>query len=418
MKIIQGNLVEFCPFAVNLETLQKKSEKEQKSFQKKTLSNLRKICSNFGEHSPFCPRLDEIKQNYVDFRDFYGLEKVEEWDNSHCLCREIAIKFASKNARYNHVTYNLGRISSDIEDRNVDILVWVDLYLLHNVGIICLSIPIDGYFLNEVIALKKFFFDKENNNNHEIIKLCKTIISCIDRKDKQVFDFNFDYNAVEINEIKDIDNVAEKSFVEEHEKQLYGLLSCDEGYNYVPNDLAKTRLTEYHWRTRTFQFLYAFGKQVVMLNAKHQVDDYISMQTKLNKLFHQENRNYYFEMKPCIACIDHSVFEIIEKNICISVEAKQLQEEGQKDGNIEKKRKKLLEYVYRKAPSQIEELNELNRLLSEAFGTKQLVDALLHRLELISEDASQKKQYLTNILLIILSLFTAIAGVLAILPKG
>ena len=152
-----------------------------------------------------------------------------------------------------------------------------------------------------------------------------------------------------------------------------------------------------------------------MLNDKQRAKDYMEWQKTLTANFHRPIRNYSFEMAPCIACIDHCVFEPIEKNIVILFKTGQLQnEDRQPKGSAERKRKKLLEYVYRVAPSQIEELNELQRILANAFGTTNAIEALRIRLALRTEDASQNKQTRINRLVFILSIITAVAGGLAI----
>ena len=367
-----------------------------------------------------------------------------------CRCRNAAREFTSKD-KSPYITCPIGTTYFSFNGHHIRMQIWIDYYHKRRICILCYNLSIEGLNVSDVIALKAFFSkktreeidgfksffstsitgkDSPDNNCDSLLKLNhyleKKIKQCLEKKKRQIckktdeskdFIVPFDYSAIEINSVDGCDDVSDMDFRNNHKLELYGLLTGDEGFEYVPEELAIKRM-EKPWQTRTFKYLFAFGNSAVMLNAKRYSEkgkEYVKLQQEITDKYHNKERNYYFEMTPCIACIDHCVLDLIEKNICIVFEAKFLRETlPSNDKKLERKRLELLEYVYHLAPTQIEEINELNKILAEAYGTNRVVEAISMRLKLCSEDSMHNKQTMMNMWVLTLTIATAAIGCLSV----
>lgn len=202
-----------------------------------------------------------------------------------------------------------------------------------------------------------------------------------------------------------------------HCRSLYGLLVGDEGYKYVPKSLAHKRITEHHWGTRNFVNIFAYSSNIIMLNFKSSSDigkAYMNRQMQWSDSYYDKSRNLYFKMNPCIAGVDHGLFRIVERNIVVYFENEYISKFDQSNAiNINKKRNKILLFIYKTATS-LDEINDLFNVISQASGTASAINSIKHRLALRSEEKTLINQKLNNDTILILTIASIVLGILAI----
>ena len=140
--------------------------------------------------------------------------------------------------------------------------------------------------------------------------------SLADKKAKILFEDQYKikeycHNITEIKCIKSKqENIINDGFLNKYSHDLYGILTCDEGYPFVPHEVAINAL-KHSWGTRYFNKGIMFGDSMLILNIKPK--SYIDFQTQQCEKIFIDRNNDYFTVDSCIAGLDHCFLENVEK---------------------------------------------------------------------------------------------------------
>lgn len=396
-------------------------------------------------------------------------------------CREIAKIFHNRSLEAKPISLNIGSTEFKLAteaDIRVHATFWIDFFRERNIGIFCCNMYFQDQPVNAAISLRNLFLtkhvskeEKTGNDNHvcffrkkrqgqpkptttsvcnnyfskwekgvpaSIASFCKELTDVIsellngstNEKEKTAIVDSFDfqkpiecrYNILEINAIREIKCNDAAKLVRAYPKQLYGLLTGDEGFAFVPEKTAKKRLGEFSWQTRNFAYFTCFGKHSLMFNLKHQDSLYSKKQVEYVQVYepkgeNSDNRIKYFRLKSCIAGVDHGILDTIEDVLLTELEVyylnKRFSDYQSNKYDVYALRQKLIRFV-RLASSQIEEINSLRKLIIASIGLQQSLNETKHSLALITDDVSIKDQLNLNILVSGLTFATVVVGVYSI----
>ncbi|MBQ3404816.1 MAG: hypothetical protein IJG63_05320 [Oscillospiraceae bacterium] len=229
----------------------------------------------------------------------------------------------------------------------------------------------------------------------------------------------------ELTKFGDYDNIAD---IEENEANtMYGLITGDEGYMFVPRELVDDRLS-CSWGSRDFIKIFAFGQAFLFLNL---IDcpsrqEYLKRQVEYGAAAYGGADDYFF-MGSCPLTVNHGIFFSVEftmvlKTIIDDVIEYQGTYESRK-GNFYQRikatrsfRRKIIMVLERVERIGISEIGQLNAMLMESQHISPIVDRVKYLLELLESDLdlmySERNNFLVTILTIIGLIFAALQIVL------
>lgn len=231
---------------------------------------------------------------------------------------------------------------------------------------------------------------------------------------------------IELTKFDDYEN-ADDVFAE-HCQALYGIMTGDEGYRHVPENMAVERLSANSWGSRQFTKLASFGTNIVFVNLN---------QTAM-AIGYRENRrsfdgqyygdiNPYFLINSPYAGINHGVLfsselVMVIKTISSRILSRQsalyhkagglLRQEIRKTKHF---RGELITTLKRVENLSISEIGELEQVLLRGQQIEPLIDKIKYLLELLESELDLLYQSSTNRLVNILTvvgLLLSAAGVI------
>jgi hypothetical protein len=118
------------------------------------------------------------------------------------------------------------------------------------------------------------------------------------------------FYLVELHDVNGCDNVPD--LIEREPQRLYGILTGDEGWEYLPRELAVDRLS-HRWSSREFVSVIAFGSGFLLLNLwdSPEAQRYRSHQDRFFHAYYGE-MNPYFLLKSPMAGVNHGLFFAVE----------------------------------------------------------------------------------------------------------
>ena len=235
---------------------------------------------------------------------------------------------------------------------------------------------------------------------------------------------DFSY-LVEINKYYDYTNVNQ--LFEEEKNALYGIMSGDEGYEFLSSDLADYRLNS-AWSSREFIKTIIFHNNFLLLNLNKidRIADYEKRQHEFGGKFHG-GANPYFFLDADSACLNHGVLFSIEvgmvaKSISSSVLERQLSRAnthkwmvGREIKRAKELRKDLILTLNRLENVGINEMDELDHLIVEGLDVDPLVEKIKYLLELLESELDLLYQTNTNALVNILTIIGLLLTVLGMI---
>lgn len=201
----------------------------------------------------------------------------------------------------------------------------------------------------------------------------------------------------------------------EHSDLLYGLLTGDEAYQFVPEEIIQERLV-YHWGSRSFIRIYAFGQAFVFLNL-------IGSPDQIHYLAHQERFgtaaygacDAYFRLGSCPLTVNHGILFAVEfvmmlKSLIDNVISYQSSFDGKLLGSFYGRiretrdfRKRIIMVLEKTENIEITEMGELNAILLESQHISPIVERVKYLLELIESDLDLMYSERNNTLVTILT---------------
>lgn len=211
-----------------------------------------------------------------------------------------------------------------------------------------------------------------------------------------------------------------EDLIENEPQRLYGMLCGDEGWEYVPRELAAERLTN-SWGSRSFMRFVAFGTNALLLNLIHapEAQRYMERQEDYGtRAF--GGVNPYFRICSQVAGINHGILlsqemVLVIKTIANRILARQASraaarsaELGQEIRQVKAFRSELITTINRVEDIGISEMGELEQMLLRSYKITPLIDSIKYLLELLESELDLLYQQSTNRLVNILT----VAGLL------
>jgi len=236
----------------------------------------------------------------------------------------------------------------------------------------------------------------------------------------------------ELNTLGDCDGTD--NLTDSEARCVYGVLSGDEGWRYVPVSLAKSRL-ENGWGSRDFALVTAFSGNFALLNFNRGAAyrNYLEQQHGFADHY-WGGLNPYFTMDAATAGVNHGVFFSVEAGMLVKTITDHFidsrQEIRHRTGGYLRKeikqnkhyRAEMIRTMNRLEKVNITELGELDTLVMRSLDTDNRMESIRDLLELLESDLDLMYQTSTNRMvnmLTVLGLILAVAQVLlAIWPLG
>ena len=215
-----------------------------------------------------------------------------------------------------------------------------------------------------------------------------------------------------------------KQVLEKESRRLYGIICGDEGWEYVPEDLAAYRMSN-QWGSRNFVRFIVFGSNAMLLNFNRQKTgmDYVSHQRAFGEAVYG-GANPYFLMNSNVAGVNHGIIfsqetVFVIKTIANRVLNRQsgyaaytsnkLGTEIRKTKNF---RSELITILNRVENLGITEIGELEQMLLRSDKITPLIDSIKYLLELLESELDLLYQQSTNRLVNILTIAGLILSVI------
>ncbi|SDY31869.1 hypothetical protein SAMN05421504_105141 [Amycolatopsis xylanica] len=234
-------------------------------------------------------------------------------------------------------------------------------------------------------------------------------------------------------EVRGYDGHPPGRTVEADPRPFYGLATSDEGWRFVPRDVAREALGQ-QWGTRTFVAAYAMANSIVCLNSKG--SEYTDHQRELALTLFGETEPY-FEIDSPVGGLDHGMLFILERVLIRMALADQWLHRAQEelarslsnpDGKKAANRKRrllrgslddLLEMLNSVLPP---EIDSLERRLVTTMGVERIIQQLDRQAEAMDDETRYSYESVVSarvtrltVVTVILTVVTIILGVLQVL---
>ena len=337
--------------------------------------------------------------------------------------------------------------------------IFLKIIPMKNVGIVDFNFIIDGYHVQEVIALRHTVesnppgqktpnwescysslndlqkieplrgpvvrdlfmsliqdIQEEMPQNNRIIEKSEDVLV------NEIVSSDPMFKLQTIMELRSIGDFAEWDqnahlWAEKNVQTVYGLITGDEGIGFIPDEFARNRISE-HWGSRDFFDAIAIKTNVLLLNSKTTSEmghRYMDYQRDWNNRFNGgEGRLQYFTGKPCIAGFDHGILNAVERNMVIRFYYDFIDHQGKSsERKLNKQRQKLLSFIS-SSLSSIDEINELYNTIARASNTDSSISRIRNRLDIQSEEMNIDYQYRNNDVIYVLTVLSLTIAIFAI----
>lgn len=387
-------------------------------------------------------------------------------DQFRCSCFEVVDSFLGGESSAGEPRIYLGTTYTKWCGKMLRLDIFLKLIPKKNVGIINFNIVIDGLSVQEAIALRHMaeadlpdseweglsineiwkkvscFSSSENAScaSLECMALSRLFHGLFNELKAQVpkrshqsrrsddvlvneiVSFKPKFKLQTIMELRSVDDLVDwqqnaHQWAENHAQMIYGLITGDEGIEYIPVDFAKDRISE-HWASRDFFDTIAIKNNVMLINSKAtgvMGKKYMDYQREWNNRFNGgEARIQYFTGKPCIAGFDHGILNAVERNMVILFYYDFIDHQEKKtEKQLNKQRQKLLSFIS-SSMSSIDEINELYDTISRASKTDLSISRVRNRLDIQSEEMNIDYQYKNNDVIFALTFLSLAIAIIAI----
>lgn len=199
-----------------------------------------------------------------------------------------------------------------------------------------------------------------------------------------------------------------EAFLESESRRIYGMLCGDEGWEYVPEELAAERLSN-SWGSREFVKFFAFGNNAVLFNmiSGEQGQRYLERQTDFGTRAYGGPNDYFFLLSEA-AGVNHGIFFGQETIMLIKTIAANIMER-QATRRLSKKpslrddlrltrefRAELITTINKVENLGISEIGELEQMLITNFRIAPLIESIKYLLEMLESDLDLLYQQDTN----------------------
>lgn len=243
------------------------------------------------------------------------------------------------------------------------------------------------------------------------------LVAALDADGRSDIAVNSRGTVIELTRVTDCESPAEA--IERYPKELYGLLTSDEGWRYVPITRALDRL-EHRWATRDFVTIIPGPGAVLQLNfaSNGTAHDYRKTQECYWSTYYGECPEYFY-FDPPLAGLNHGSLITLETVMVMDVLIRNALAENQRDAayasagrgfsltraltspfrrmrEVRERRSKLLRAVQSLEDCSVDELNVLGRMLVEEWRIPAGIDKVRDLLDLTENDLMLEYQSQTN----------------------
>lgn len=288
-----------------------------------------------------------------------------------------------------------------------------------------------AYFPELKIVALSFHYSLENTDTDNIIKLrqgggmkqyefSQGKMSCYQLAEIICSELGLPIERSEYSTLCEITKIGDYQTVAQLEKdelkRLYGFIAGDEGYEYVPEELARNRLS-LSWSSRDFMRLYAFGQSFLFINLT-------DSQRHRNYVEHQKNYgikayggcNPYFLMGSCPLTVNHGILFSVEFvmtlkaliNNVLSYQSEFSQKKRRfslrRVGMTRDFRRKIIMVLEKVERAEISEIGQLSAMLLESQHMDPIIEQVKDLLELLESDLELTYSERNNVLAMMLTI--------------
>ncbi len=207
-------------------------------------------------------------------------------------------------------------------------------------------------------------------------------------------------------------------------RRLYGMICGDEGWEFVPEALAKERLAD-RWGSREFVRFTVFGDNALLINlsSSQEAESYMERQRVFGSKAYG-GVNDYFLVDSSVAGICHGIMlsqEMVTVIRAVAMRILNRKEDFSRSGSLtlsneiertKRYRSELITTLNKVENLGISEMGELEQLLLRSYRISPLIDSIKYLLELLESELDLLYQQSTNRLVNILTtvglIFTAL----------
>lgn len=230
-------------------------------------------------------------------------------------------------------------------------------------------------------------------------------------------------HLIEINRFGNLDDVA--VIMQQEKKRMYGIISGDEGWNHIPEELADARIQP-DWSSRDFVEFITFGSNFLLLNL---IDSPAATRYRENQVAfggtYYGGMNPYFVLNPEVAGVNHGIIYAVELVMAMKTIAHRILEfqasfQKNRTGNFGEDirqtkdyRRELISTLNRVENIDMTELGELEKVILNSQQISPIIEKIKYLLELLESELDLMYQTRTNAfvnLLTILGLIVAIVS--------
>lgn len=230
-------------------------------------------------------------------------------------------------------------------------------------------------------------------------------------------------HLIEINRFGDLEDMA--VIMQQEKKRMYGIISGDEGWNHIPEELADARIQP-DWSSRDFVEFITFGSNFLLLNL---IDSPAAKRYRENQVAfggtYYGGMNPYFALNPEVAGVNHGIIYAVELVMAMKTIAHRILEfqasfQKNRTGNFGEDirqtkdyRRELISTLNRVENIDMTELGELEKVILNSQQISPIIEKIKYLLELLESELDLMYQTRTNAfvnLLTILGLIVAIVS--------
>jgi len=338
-------------------------------------------------------------------------------DSSHPYIKDMqtAERFLHGGSKtYEVHRFFLEHISPDLERAGFDgWSLMISYFPEANILNLSFHYSIKNTTTDHIIALRQSGMHREypfGDGKSTIDKLAKNICTALNIPFKPI-EQSFLCEITKFGEYTDIDEIEQKEAA-----RIYGFLSGDEGYKFVPEELLRERLT-HKWGSRRFMRIYAFGQGFLFINLLDTPDynDYLERQTQYGTATYGACNDYFY-MRDCPLTVNHGILFSVEfvmmlKSLISDVIAFQsTYSKRDKTMSYYRRiretrdfRRKIIMVLERVEHTGISEIGNLSATLMESQHIAPIVDQVKYLLELLEADLDLTYSERNNVLMTILT---------------
>lgn len=212
---------------------------------------------------------------------------------------------------------------------------------------------------------------------------------------------------------------APEDVLENYPKEIYGCVVSDEGWRFVPEELAKEKLLS-RWGSRVFFRAIPHGTGIVVLNFRESEfrKDYVESQITVREKYGQMTEGYFtYDYK--IGGLDHGLLQLLEalliQRFSLELLISKIQRPPRKLKDVSSLRAFIARSIEGLRFIRIPEMGVFGRMLSEAMGLDSIYDYLEKRISEMQQALTLSYTQRINKLIIVLTVTTVILAVISLI---